>query len=142
MTPTRPATLVVAGLACAVLTWLVLRLVYNSLPPLPWTGSPALGFVAVAELWTARNLRRRILGREGTKPPDPLYVSRMVVLAKASSMAAALITGIMVGFVGYLSNLLADTTPKQDMISAAVTAGAALLLVASALYLEFACRVP
>ena len=48
MTPTRPATLVVAGLACAVLTWLVLRLVYNSLPPLPWTGAPALGFVAVA----------------------------------------------------------------------------------------------
>jgi len=142
MTPTRPATLVAAGLACAVLTWLVLRLVYNSLPPLPWTGAPALAFVAVAEFWTARNLRRRILRREGTKPPDPLYVSRMVVLAKASTMAAALITGMMAGFVVYLSNLLADATPKHDLISAAVTAGAALLLIASALYLEFACRVP
>jgi Protein of unknown function (DUF3180) len=142
MTPTRPSALIVAGLACAALTWLVLRVVYNSLPPLPWTGAPALAFVAIAEFLTARNLRRRILGREGTKPPEPLYVSRMVVLAKASSMAAALITGLLAGFVGYLSGQLAASTPKHDLVTASVTAGTALLLAASALYLEFCCRVP
>jgi hypothetical protein len=142
MTPTRPSALVVAGLVCAVLTWLLLRVVYNSLPPLPWTGAPALAFAALAELLTARNLRRRILRRDGTKPPEPLYVSRMVVLAKASSMAGALITGVMAGFVGYLSGLLADSTPKHDIVTAAITAGTALMLVAAALYLEFCCRVP
>jgi hypothetical protein len=142
MTPTRPSALVVAGLVCAVLTWLLLRVVYNSLPPLPWTGAPALAFAALAELLTARNLRRRILRRDGTKPPEPLYVSRMVVLAKASSMAAALITGLMAGFVVYLSGQLTAATPKHDLTTAAVTAAGALVLLAAALYLEFCCRVP
>jgi hypothetical protein len=142
MTPTRPSVLIAAGLVCAALTWLLLRVVYNSLPPLPWTGAPALAFAAIAELLTARNLRRRILRRDGTKPPDPLYVSRMVVLSKASSMAAALITGMMAGFIGYLSGQLSATTPKHDLTTAAVTAATALLLLAAALYLEFCCRVP
>jgi Na+/melibiose symporter-like transporter len=142
MRTTRPSTLAVAGLACAVLTWLLLRVVYNSLPPLPWTGIPALAFVAVAEAWTGRGLRRRILGRAGTKPPDPLFVSRMLVLAKASSMAASLIAGLTLGAMGYLSGQLAAATPRHDMLTAGITLAAALLLVFAALYLEFCCRVP
>jgi Na+/melibiose symporter-like transporter len=142
MKPTRPSALAVAGLACVALTWLLLRVVYNSLPPLPWTGIPALVFVAFAEAWSGRGLRRRILGREGTKPPDPLFVSRMLVLAKASSMAAALIAGLTLGFIGYLSGQLAAATPRNDIITAGITCAAALLLVAAALYLEFCCRVP
>jgi Na+/melibiose symporter-like transporter len=142
MRPTRPSALAVAGLACTALIWLLLRVVYSSLPPLPWTGIPALAFVAIAEAWTGRGLHRRILGREGTKPPDPLFVSRMLVLAKASSMGAALIAGLALGFVGYLSGQLAAVTPRHDIITAAITCVAALLLVIAALYLEFCCRVP
>ena len=42
MTPTRTRTLLLVAVAFAVATWLVTRLIYNSLPPLPWTMVPAL----------------------------------------------------------------------------------------------------
>ena len=54
MKPTRVSTLVVVAVVCAALTWLVLRSVYQHLPPLPWTGVPALLVAALAEAWTGR----------------------------------------------------------------------------------------
>jgi hypothetical protein len=142
MKPTRLSTLAVAALGCAAITWLLLRSVYQSLPPLPWTGVPALLIAAAAEAGAGRDLRRRIAGRPGIKPPDPLLVSRMLVLAKASSITAAVVAGIAFGFIGYLGNLLSAVTPRQDMINAGITGAAALVLVAAALYLEYCCRVP
>jgi hypothetical protein len=142
MRPTRLSTLAVVVLGCAAVTWLLLRSVYQSLPPLPWTGVPALLLAAGAEAGSGRGLRRRIAGLPGTKPPDPLFVSRMLVLAKASSITAAVVTGIALGFIGYLGNLVGAVTPRHDMINAGITAAAALVLVAAALYLEYCCRVP
>jgi hypothetical protein len=142
MRPTRFPTLALVALGCAVLTWLVVREVYQSLPPLPWTAIPVLLLAAFAESWTGRDLRRRIARRPDTKPPDPLFVSRMLALAKASSIAGALVAGFAVGFIGYLSGLVSAVTPRQDMLTAGLTAGAALILIAAALYLEYCCRVP
>jgi Protein of unknown function (DUF3180) len=142
MRPTRPSVLVVAAVLCAAVTWLVLRAVYQSLPPLPWTGIPALLVVATFETGAGRDLRRRIHGRSSAKPADPLVVSRMLVLAKASSLAGALVAGLSLGFVGYLSGLVNASIPRHDMITAALTAAAALILIAAALYLEYCCRVP
>jgi hypothetical protein len=48
MKPTRVSTLVVVAIVCALLTWLLLRSVYQHLPPLPWTGVPALLVAALA----------------------------------------------------------------------------------------------
>lgn len=142
MRPTRLSTLVVATLGCAAVTWLLLRTIYSSLPPVPWTGVPALLIVAAVEAGSGRDLRRRIRGRAGAKPADPLLVSRMLVLAKASSLAAAVVAGVMLGFVGYLSTLVSAATPRQDMINAGITCGAAVVLAAAALFLEYCCRVP
>jgi hypothetical protein len=142
MTPTRPYTLTVVALACAAACWLLLRAVYNSLPPLPWTGIPALLAVAAIEAGAGRDLRRRIARRPGTKPARPLLVSRMLVLAKASALAAAVVAGLTFGFVGYLSGLIGATTPRHDLITAAITCAAALILLAAALFLEYCCRVP
>jgi len=142
MRPTRVSTLAVVALACALLSWLVVRSAYQSLPPLPWTGVPALLVAAGAEAWSGRDLRRRIAGRPGTKPPHPLFVSRMLVLAKASSMAAAVVGGLALGFVGYVAGLTSAVTPRHDLINAAATCAAALVLAAAALYLEYCCRVP
>jgi hypothetical protein len=133
---------VVIALGCTAVTWLVLRTVYQSLPPLPWTGVPALLIAAAAEAGSGRDLRRRIAGRPGTKPADPLFVSRMLVLAKASSTAAALVAGISLGFIGYLTGLVSAVTPRHDMLNAGITGAAALVLAAAALYLEYCCRVP
>jgi hypothetical protein len=142
MRPTRTSTLVIVAVVCAVAAWLLLRSVYERLPPLPWTGVPALLVAAAAEAWTGRDLRARIAGRRGLKPAAPLFVSRMVALAKASSLAAAAIAGLAAGFVIYLSGSLSAPVPRQDALTAVVTFGAAVVLAAAALYLEYCCRVP
>jgi hypothetical protein len=142
MTPTRIRTLLAAAAACAALMWLLLHLVYAKLPPLPWTGVPALLVAALAEAWTGRDLRARIAGRRGLKPAAPLFVSRMVALAKASSLAAAAIAGLAAGFDIYLTGSLTAPVPRQDALTAAVTFASAVVLTCAALYLEYCCRVP
>ena len=72
----------------------------------------------------------------------PLFVSRMVALAKASSLAAAIIAGIAGGFDIYLSGSLSASVPRQDALTAVVTFAAAVVLACAALYLENCCRVP
>jgi hypothetical protein len=142
MRPTRVSTLVLVAAICALACWLLLRSVYERLPPLPWTGVPALLVAAAAEAWTGRDLRARIAGRRGLKPAAPLFVSRMVALAKASSLAASAIAGLAAGFVIYLSGSLSATVPRQDAVTAALTFAAAVLLACAALFLEYCCRVP
>jgi hypothetical protein len=142
MKPTRTSTLAIVAVVCALAAWLALRSVYEHLPPLPWTGVPALLVAAVAEAWTGRDLRARIAGKRGLKPAAPLFVSRMVALAKATSLVASAITGLAAGFVIYLSGSLNAAVPRQDAVTAAVTLASAVLLVCAALYLEYCCRVP
>jgi len=148
--PTRVSTLVIIAALCAVAGWLLLRGVYAKLPPLPWTGVPALLIAAMAEAWTGRDLRARIAARRGSgqgagrdlKPPAPLFVSRMVALAKASSVAAAIIAGFAAGFDFYLAGSLNASVPREDALTAVITFVAAVVLACAALYLENSCRVP
>jgi hypothetical protein len=141
--PTRISTLVIIALVCAAAGWLLLRAVYAKLPPLPWTGVPALLIAAVAEAWTGRDLKARISGRrQGLKPVAPLFVTRMVALAKATSVAAAIIAGFAAGFDFYLAGSLNASTPREDALTAVITFVAAVVLACAALYLENSCRVP
>ena len=143
MKPTRVSTLAVAAVVCAGLGWLLLRTLYAKLPPLPWTGVPALLIAALAEAWTGRDLKTRISRRgEGVKPVAPLFVSRMVALAKATSLAAAIIAGFAAGFDIYLAGSLSASVPRQDALTAVITFAAAVVLACAALYLENCCRVP
>ena len=143
MKPTRISTLVIIAVVCAAAGWVLLRAVYAKLPPLPWTGVPALLIAAVAEAWTGRDLKARISGRrQGLKPVAPLFVTRMVALAKATSVAAAIIAGFTAGFDFYLAGSLNASTPREDALTAVITFVAAVLLACAALYLENSCRVP
>lgn len=143
MKPTRVSTLVAVAVVCAALGWLLLRTLYAKLPPLPWTGVPALLIAALAEAWTGRDLKTRISRRgEGVKPVAPLFVSRMVALAKATSLAAAIIAGFAAGFDIYLAGSLSASVPRQDALTAVITFAAAVVLACAALYLENCCRVP
>jgi len=142
MRPTRTSTLAIVAVICALAAWLLLRTVYEKLPPLPWTGVPALLVAAVAEAWTGRDLQNRIAGRRGLKPAAPLFVSRMVALAKATALAGAAIAGLAAGFVIYLSGSLNASVPRQDAVTGAITLAAAVVLSCAALYLEYCCRVP
>ena len=142
MKPTRVSTLVVIAVVCAAAGWLLLRAVYTKLPPLPWTGVPALLIAAAAEAWMGRDIKARIAGRPGSKPVQPLFASRMVALARASSVAAAIIAGLAAGSAFYLAGSLNASTPRQDALTAVITFVAAIVLACAALYLEYCCRVP
>jgi Protein of unknown function (DUF3180) len=140
--PTRARSLLLTGVLGAAVTWALLTVVYSKLPPLSWTGVPALLLAAAAEAWTGRDLRARITGQPGSKPAHPLFVARMVVVAKASSQVAALLAGVSIGFMGYLSGMLNEATPRSDLITASLWFGSCLILTAAALFLEYCCRVP
>jgi len=146
MTPTRPVTLLLVAAVCAGLTWAILEAVYSSLPALPWTMVPALLVAAGAEAWCGRDLRIRIRRRGDTAAPRPLpapeYTTRMLALAKASSLAGAVLGGVAAGFVFYTSGSWDVPTPRHDLIAAALTFGACVVLAGAALYLENSCRVP
>ncbi len=142
MTPTRLWVLAVIASAGALVAWLVLRDVYASLPPLPWTAAVAMVLLGVAEALSGRNLRARIRGGPGLKPVAPLAAVRMAALGKASSHAAAVIGGLAVGFLIYLTSSLSKAVPRNDAFAAGGTILAAVVLLLGALYLENSCRVP
>ncbi len=142
MKPTRARTLLLIGVFATAVSWALLTVIYAQLPPLSWTGVPALLIWAGAEAWTGRDLRNRILGRPGAKPAPPLFVVRIIALAKATSLTAVLIAGACAGFMGYLSGMLTAATPRNDLVTASVTFASSLILLAAALYLEYCCRVP
>ena len=142
MKPTQTRTLVLVAVLAAVAAWAVLRAVYASLPPLTWTGVPALLIAAAAEAWAGRDLRARIQGGRGTRPAPPLFVARIAALAKASSQTAALLAGVCAGFVIYLSGMTSASTPRADLVDASLSFGACLVLLAAALFLEYCCRIP
>ena len=143
MRPTRARSLLLTGVLAAAVWWALLTVIYSKLPPLTWTGIPALLLAAAVEAWTGRDLRARIMGNNpGTKPVPPLFVARMVVLAKATSQVGALLAGVSLGFIGYLSGMLDAATPRSDLITASIAFGSCLVLIAAALFLEYCCRVP
>jgi DMSO reductase anchor subunit len=140
MTPTRVWTLVIIAAVCAIISWLLLRQVYSVLPALPWTGVPALLLLAVAEAWSGRSLRARLRGRG--RPVPPIAVARMAALAKATSLAAALVGGLAAGFLLYVASSLDKAAYRADAYASAGTLVASVVLVMAALYLENGCRVP
>jgi hypothetical protein len=140
--PTRTRTLLLIGIIAAAVTWAVLTAIYASLPPLTWTGVPALLIAGVAEVWAGWDIRRRIQRKKGARPAPPLFVARIVALAKASSQTAALLAGICAGFMIYLSGMTNAPTPRADLVDASLSFGACLVLLAAALFLEYCCRVP
>lgn len=142
MTPTRPWTLAAVAVVCAMVAWLAVRATFASLPPLPWTAIPAMLLLAIAEGWIGRGLRARIRGRREGKPLAPIAVARMVALAKASSLTAAVLGGLAAGFFVYTLGFLDKPVPRTDAIRTGVTLAAAIVLCAAALYLEHSCRAP
>lgn len=141
MEPTRASTLVVAALAAAAVGWWVISTWYVRMPVFPWLPSVTLAALAVLEGYAAINTRARIDRRPGQDPVNPLLVARFVVLAKASALAGAIFAGFYAGLVLWL--FIQQTRAADNDLPAAVSGlAASLALVAAAVWLERACRVP
>lgn len=141
--PTRPATLIVAALAAAALGWLFIANDYADFPTIQWLPAILFTGLAAVEFIAATATKSRIDRKPGSGPIEPLTVMRYAVLAKASSLAAALFTGFFAAVVAWLVGSRGDLVQAANDTPPAVGAliGAVLLLVA-ALLLERACRVP
>ncbi len=140
--PTKPWSLLAIAVVSGVLAWIVVRLTFGSLAPLPWTALPALVLIAIGEFSFGRNIGPRLHGRPLARPIEPTAVPRVVALAKASSAAAAAIGGLALGFGVYTIPSIGKPVPGHDALVAALTALAAIAAMLAALYLERACRAP
>lgn len=140
MKPTRPGSLLLIGVVCAAIAWIIVRQTFATLPPLPWTAVPAMALLAIGEAIIGRNLKARREGRRPGKPLEPIAVARTAALAKASSAAAVALGGLAAGFGAYVAGQLGKNVPRADAYAAAGTVIAAAALTAAALYLERACR--
>lgn len=142
MAATRLTTLVIAALVTALLVWLVIDRVYHSLPDLPWLPPLTMFGLGVVEAVAARDTRARVERRAGAGRVDPLLVARYVVLAKASALAGSIFLGLYLGLAGWLLTNLAVQAHVNDLPAASAGIVGTMVLVAGALLLERACRVP
>jgi hypothetical protein len=133
----------VAGLAAAAVAWLSVSHWYFELPSLPVLPALTLLALAIVEFVLAQQTKARIERKPGRPPVEPLAVARYVVLAKASSLAGAIFAGFTIAVTIWLAiEAQRIDHAARGLPAAAVFAGASLALVAAALWLEKACRVP
>jgi hypothetical protein len=143
VTPTKPRDLFAVALVTAVVTGILVRLSYGSLPQLPLFAGATLGVLGIAEAVAGNALRARIRHRPGTRPVQPLVAARAVLLAKASSLAGAIMTGVWGGLLAHVLPLAGDIAAAvSDSLAGTVGIVCALALVGGALWLEHCCRTP
>jgi uncharacterized protein DUF3180 len=142
--PTNPATLVVLGLGSAAVAWILVANTYGDLPPIPWLPAFTLFALAAFEALLARNTKSRLDRKPNTEPVNVLVVPRYVALAKASSPAGAIFSGLYAGILVWLLVVKGPGNPAaaNDLPPTATGLVGALALVGAALWLERSCRVP
>jgi Protein of unknown function (DUF3180) len=141
--PTKPANLVLAAVVTAGLSWLFVRQYFGEIPNVTWLAGVTMATLAVVEGIAARTTKARIEQRPRAGRLNPLLVARFAVLAKASSMAGAIFAGAYGGIAAWaLSERDRLTAAAQNVAPSIAGVVGALALVAAALLLERACRVP
>lgn len=140
MTRSRPLPLVLlalVGFALAFATDLALAMRGEPVlvPPL----SLAVGLMLIAALLVALAWPVRAAAK-GERRIDPFYATRVVVLAKASALAGALLLGGAGGILTYL--LSRAVVPIGSTLTAAGTLVAAVILLIAALVAEHFCALP
>jgi hypothetical protein len=117
--------------------YVLLRLSYDSMPPLSIYVPLPLALLGIVELITARRVRAAVRHDPHARPVPAIVIARCVALGKASAIVAA-------GVVGAAAALIARVAPDAGMVHAAANdlrvgiflIVAALLLLAAGLLLE------
>jgi hypothetical protein len=142
--PTRLSLLALVLLVAAAMGYVLAQTSYSDLPPLPPLAPVSLGLLAVVEGGMAAVVRGKVRGRRPSgRPMHPLQIARAAVLAKASSLGGAVVGGGYGGiFVWTFSRRGDVATYGEDARVSGLAALAAIVLIATALLLERACRTP
>lgn len=145
MTATRLRTLIALALVTGLLGWLAIDLRTGDLLALPVFAPATAGLIAVFELILAKVVGDKIRGRgrgRGRRQMHPLQIARAAVLAKASSTAGALLTGLYAGLWLWFFQHGELRVASDNGVVAAISVAASVLLVIAAMLLERACRTP
>ena len=143
MTRTTPTPLIVLFLIGAGAGWLVeLMLVGTGRPSLvpPFTLGTALGLIGVLVVLLAMPVWRVVRRVHGAKV-DPFYATRIVLLAKASSLAGSLLTGLAAAVLAFLLTRSVVAAAGSVGMAVVTLVGAALLLIGG-LVAEKMCTLP
>jgi hypothetical protein len=135
--------LLLLGLVLTVLAYLVLHIWVSQggvLPPASWGGLIVLVFMACGVFFAGLPVRRFLRGK-AKKPLNPIRAMRTAVLAQASALTGALVTG---WYVAQILVLWPDfDIPSRRLLGwrlAALAAGGVLMAVAG-LVVQAMCRV-
>jgi amino acid transporter len=143
MSRTRPGPLVALVVLGTVVGFLLqIGLAAASLPKLrvEYTFAVTIALIALVIVVIAVPVYRATHGAL-RQPIDSFYATRVLALAKASSLAGSLIVGLGLGLS--LDLLIRSSTNAGDLVARDLaTLGAAILLLAAGLVAEFLCRVP
>jgi len=143
VTPIRPRDLVLHALGTSFVVYLLVRLAYGSLPPFPLAAGMPFAVLGAAEAIGGSALRSRIRGRPGTRPVQPLLAARVVLVARASALAGAIMTGAWAGLLAYVAPRSGDiAAAADDTLAAALGVTGSLILVGGGLWLQHCCRTP
>ena len=146
MGPTRGRDLAATAVGIAVLTYLLVHLLYRFFPAVTaWTGLSLLAVAAAEAAW-AVSVRERIRDGKigvGTGRLHPLAVARSVAVAKASAWVGAISLGWWLGLLAYLLPKRTELrVAAADIPGVAIAALSALALVAAGLWLQHCCKSP
>ena len=143
MTRTKPLHLFMLAVLGAAALWFVETALAASGRPVlipPFTLAIALvliGVIIVVMAWPVRRVARG----DRTRRVDPFYATRVVMLAKASSLGGALLAGGGLGIAGYL--LSRSVIPGVGSVTMALgTALGAIVLLGAGLVAEYWCTIP
>jgi Protein of unknown function (DUF3180) len=140
---TRPFILVlfaVVGAGAGLLLQVILVSRGTAVFAAPFTLALSLAVIGVLVVLFARPVRRAVRDRENHHV-DPFYATRVLVLAKASSIAGSLLLGATAATVGYLLSRAVVTAVGSIFTSSAAVVGSAILLICG-LVAENMCSLP
>lgn len=143
MTRTTPLHLVLLAVLGGGITWLLetaLAAAGRAIVIPPLTLAVALALIAVIIIAMALPVRRVSRGVPNARI-DPFYATRVVMLAKASSLSGALVGGGGLGIAAFL--LSRSVLPAVGSVTMAFGTGiAGILLVIAGLVAEHWCFIP
>ena len=143
MTRTKPLYLLLLVLLGGGVAWFLENALAASgravLIP-PFTIGVALVAIAVIVIVMALPVRRVARRVPGARV-DPFYATRVVTLAKATSLSGALLGGAGLAILGYLATRAVVPALASVSMALALTVGAIVLLVAG-LVAEHMCALP
>lgn len=146
---TRWRDIAVVCLIAGVAGYLLVRVSYSRIPPVPRLAGLLAALLGIGEAVVGFGLRRRIrppaqtAGAPARRPVDALTAARAVMVAKATALAGAALGGLWLGLLGYVLPFWSEFAAAQsDGITGFIGLAGAVVMVAGALFLERSCLVP